>query len=40
MILITAIVTILISCEDVRQALSDIGVKGITVTEVKGIGNN
>ena len=37
MILITAIVKPY-KLEDVRQALSDIGVKGITVTEVKGFG--
>ena len=24
--------------DDVREALSDIGVKGVTVTEVKGFG--
>ena len=37
MILITAIVKPY-KLEDVRQALSVIGVKGITVTEVKGFG--
>ncbi|MEC7120693.1 MAG: P-II family nitrogen regulator [Pseudomonadota bacterium] len=35
--LITAVVTPF-KLDDVREALSDIGVQGITVTEVKGFG--
>ena len=35
--LITAIIK-LFKLDDVREALSDIGVQGITVTEVKGFG--
>lgn len=35
--LVTAVIKIF-KLDDVREALSDIGVKGITVTEVKGFG--